>query len=77
MHSLITLSINVLEYESNKKAQHFLSSMFQYNMIPTTNKPTHVTRDTATAIDHIVQSRRFYLTEGMTDLYSFIRGSLE
>ena len=59
MHSLITLSIKVLEYDSNRKVQHFLSSMFQYNMIPTTNKLTDVTRDTATAIDHIVQSRRY------------------
>ena len=45
---------NVLDYESNKKVQHFLSSMFQYNMIPTINKPTRVTRNTATAIDHII-----------------------
>ena len=28
--------------------------MFQYNMIPTINKPTRVTRNTATAIDHII-----------------------
>ena len=48
------LNINVLDYESNKKVQHFLSSMFQYNMIPTINKPTRVTRNTATAIDHII-----------------------
>ena len=48
------LNINVLDYESNKKVQHFLSSMFQYNMIPTINKPTLVTRNTATAIDHII-----------------------
>ena len=46
------LNINVLDYESNKKVQHFLSSMFQYNMIPTINKPTRVTRNTATA--HII-----------------------
>ena len=48
------LNINVLNEESNKKVQHFLSSMFQYNMIPTINKPTRVTRNTATAIDHII-----------------------
>ena len=48
------LNINVLDYESNKKVQHFLSSMFQYNMIPPINKPTRVTRNTATAIDHII-----------------------
>ena len=28
--------------------------MFQYNMIPTINRPTRVTRNTATAIDHII-----------------------
>ena len=40
------LNINVLDYESNKKVQHFLISMSQYNMIPTRNRPTHVTRNT-------------------------------
>ena len=44
------LNINVLDYESNKKVQHFLSSMFQYNMIPIINRPTHVTRNPATPI---------------------------
>ena len=42
---------NVLEYEFSKKVQHLLISMFQYNVIPTMNKPTRVTRNTATAID--------------------------
>ena len=45
------MNINFLDYEFNKKVQHFLSSAFQYNMIPTISKPTHVTRNTA--IDHI------------------------
>ena len=48
------LNINVLGYESNKKIQHFLSSIFQYNMIPTINKPTRVARNTAIVIDHII-----------------------
>ena len=39
------LNIDVLHYESNKKVQHFLSSMFQYNIIPAINKPTCVTRN--------------------------------
>ena len=47
------LNINVSDYESNKKVPHFLSSMFQYNMIPAIHKPTRVTRNTATAIDQI------------------------
>ena len=48
------LNINVLNYGSNKKVQNFLINTFQYNMIPTINKPTRVTRNTATAIDHII-----------------------
>ena len=47
------LNINVLYYESNKKVKHFLSSMFQYNM-PTINKSTCITRNTAKAMDHII-----------------------
>ena len=47
-------NINVLDCESNKKVQHSLSRMFQCNMIPTINKPTRVTRNIATAIDHII-----------------------
>ena len=39
----------------NKKVQHFLKSMFQYNMIPTINKSTPVTRNTTTSTtDHII-----------------------
>ena len=48
------LNINHLAYEPNKKVQHILSRMFQYNMILTINKPNHLTRITATAIDHII-----------------------
>ena len=48
------LNINVLDYESNKKVQHFLCIMFQYNMIPTINKPTRVTRNKTTAINYII-----------------------
>ena len=28
--------------------------MFQYNMIPNINKPTHIARNTVTALDHII-----------------------
>ena len=31
--SACDLNVNVLSYESNKKVQQFLSSMFQYNMV--------------------------------------------
>ena len=48
------MNINFLDCASNKKVQHFLSSMFQCNMIRTINKPTRVTRNTTTAIDNII-----------------------
>ena len=48
------LNINVSGDESNKKVQHLLSSMIQYNIIPSINKPTRITRSTATAVDHII-----------------------
>ena len=50
----VDLNINVLDYESNEKVQYFFCSMFQYNMIPTINMSACVTRNTATAIDHII-----------------------
>ena len=53
----VDLNINALDYESNKDLiiiQHFLSNMFQYNMIPTINKPTRGTRNTAEAKTRII-----------------------
>ena len=47
-------NVNLLDFEHNKKVQSFLNLIFCYSMIPTTNKPTRVTRNTATAIDHII-----------------------
>ena len=46
--------INVLDYESIKIIQHVLGTMFQCNTISIINKPTRLTRNTATAIDHII-----------------------
>ena len=34
--------------------QTFLNLMFRHGLIPTVNKPARVTRNTATAIDHII-----------------------
>ena len=47
-------NINFLDFETNKKVQDFLNLMFRYNRIPSTNKPTRVTRHSANAIDHII-----------------------
>ena len=43
----------LLGFDKNKKVQSFVNLMFRFGMIPTINKPTRVTRHTATAIDHV------------------------
>ena len=53
---------NILDYQSNQKVQHLFSNKFQYNMVLTINKPTHVTRNTATIIDHIVTNTAAFNT---------------
>ena len=47
-------NINFLDFETNKKVQSFVNLMFEFSMIPTINKPTRVTKHTATAIDNII-----------------------
>ena len=46
-------NMNLLDFEQNKKVQDFLNIMFGHSMMPVINKPTRVTKNTATAIDHI------------------------
>ena len=46
-------NMNLLEFEQNKKVQNFLNILFGHSMMPVINKPTRVTKNTATAIDHI------------------------
>ena len=47
-------NINLLDFETNKKFQSFVTLMFEFSMMPTINKPTIVTKHTATAIDNII-----------------------
>ena len=46
-------NINLLHFEQNKKVQNFINLMFQFGLVPTTSKPK-VTKDTISAIDHII-----------------------
>ena len=46
-------SVNLLDFKKNEKVQNFLNVMFGHSMMPVINKLTHVTKNTATAIDHI------------------------
>ena len=38
---------------TKQKGSKFLL-MFQFGLVPTTNKPTNITKDTISAIDHII-----------------------
>ena len=47
-------NINVLDFNESKMVEKFVNLMFRHGLIPTLNKPIRVTRNTATAIDHII-----------------------
>ena len=50
----ITGDINLNLHNTNRNVHNFLSLVYQNGMIPTINKPTRVTRKTATAIYYIL-----------------------
>ena len=45
---------DLLDFDTNKKVQHFVNLLFRFGTLPTINKPTRVTRQTASAIDHTI-----------------------
>lgn len=47
-------NLNVLDYKINHKVKNFLNEMYQYSCLPTINKPTRVTKKSASAIDHVI-----------------------
>ena len=47
-------NLNLLDYDTNTKVQGFLNLVYKIGMIPTINKPTSVTRKTATTFNHIL-----------------------
>ena len=54
MHTAGDFNLNLQDHNTNRKVHNFLSLIYQNGMIPTINKPTRVTRKTATSIDHIL-----------------------
>ena len=46
-------NMNLLDFEQDKRVQHFLNIMFGHSMMPVINKPIQVNNNTATDIDHI------------------------
>ena len=49
--------LNILDHDKCSKIHKFLNLLHKNGMIPTTNKPTRVTRKTTTAIDHILTNQ--------------------
>ena len=54
MYLIGDFNLNVLDYETNTKVKKKFNLIFQHGLIPVINKPTRVTRKSATAIDHII-----------------------
>ena len=50
-------NLNILDHGKCSKVHNFLNLLYENGMIPTINKPTRVTRRTATAIDHILTNQ--------------------
>ena len=67
-------NINLLHFQQKKKIQHFVNMMFQFGLVPTTNKPTRITKDTISAIDHITNSiiNNEFKTADISDHFSII-----
>ena len=55
-------NLNALDYNKNEKVTKFLNLTFEYGLIPVVNKPTRVTKNTATAIDHIITNSPLHKT---------------
>ena len=47
-------NVNVLDFHESKMVQSFVNLTFRHGLIPSVNKPTRVTRNPASAIDHII-----------------------
>ena len=46
-------NIDILKHDSHSGTKHFVDTMYIMNLYPLINKPTRVTRKSATLIDHI------------------------
>ena len=48
------LNVDLLKHESHQSTAAFLDSLYSYNVFPLITKPTRVTRESATLIDHVL-----------------------
>ena len=48
------LNLNLLDYKSNAKVKSYLNIIFAHSFIPLINKPTRISKNNATVIDHLL-----------------------
>ena len=53
IYTVDSANLNLIDYEANIKAKNYLNLLFQKNFIRVINKPTRVSHNNATIIDHI------------------------
>ena len=46
-------NIDILKHDSHSGTKHFVDTMYSLNLYPLINKPTRVSRESATLIDNI------------------------
>ena len=49
-------NINLLDFDANEKVQNFVNLVFRFGMIPTVNKLTRFTKQTASTVHRIITS---------------------
>ena len=54
IHLAGDFNLNVIDYETVTKVKNFFNLIFEHGLIPVINKPTRITKKSATAIDHII-----------------------
>ena len=54
------LNIDLLKYEEHRPTSEFLDLIYSYNVFPLISKPTRITSNTATLIDHILTNNFQY-----------------
>ena len=68
------LNIDLLNHDNHSPTSEFLDIMYSYSMFPLITKPTRVTKDTATLIDHIFTNNFETDSKHVQDImYQYIR----
>ena len=55
-------NLNVLDCNKNERVTKFLNLTFEYGLVPVSGKPSRVTKNTATDIDHITTNSLLHKT---------------